>query len=624
MSDSHTDTPENGQTDETLQQAHRTLQALVQASPVGIIALDLDEKVAMWNPAAEQIFGRSKQEVLNRPLSFVLQEKQEEFRALHKRVLQGEACAGVEIRGQKKDGTTIDLSLSTAPLRDATDEIIGVMGVVTDITEHKRADEALQAKTRDLAIKTERLEVLAMLSRTVTSTLDPQEVFNLIVDAVVRLLDAALSRVWVVDQFSGDLVRKAGAGDSDLIDCPQLRLRPGEDMAGEALVEKETISINHPARDPRHLQTKWAQDKGIKAAAAVPLALGDRVLGVLSAKRRVDIPFSAEDLRLLALFASQAAIAVENARLYERNRQAARHLEAKVATRTQELEEANVRLQEALRRAEEASRIKSRFLATMSHELRTPLNAIIGFSELLEDCQFGSLNARQKRYVSHVLASGRHLLSLINDILDLTKIEADKLKLHPASFPLSKALEASLQSFYPQAEEKGLELQLGLKECPPTLVADPVRFKQIIWNLLSNAVKFTPSGGTVTVSARVRRPRSEVRGYPEGPDQVPTDFPTSDIGHPTSDYGDIVEITVEDTGIGFKVEDVPKLFQEFTQLDASLARRHEGTGLGLALTKKLVEMHGGTIQADSAGEGRGSTFTVILPLDGSNPATPLP
>lgn len=617
MSDSHTDIPDGRQTDETLQQAHRTLQALVQASPLGIIALDLDGKVAMWNPAAEHIFGWSKQEVLNRPLPFVPQEQREEFRALHRRVLQGEACAGVEIRGQKKDGTMIDLSLSTAPLRDATDEITGVMGVVADITEHKRADEALQAKTRELAVKTERLEVLAMLSRTVTSTLDPQEVFNLIVDAVVRLLDAALSRVWVVEQFSGDLVRKAGAGDSDLIDYPQLRLRPGEDMAGEALVEKETISINHPAKDPRHLQKKWAQAKGIKAAAAVPLVVGDRVLGVLSAMRRVDTPFSPDDLRLLTLFAGQAAIAVENARLYERNRQAARHLEAKVATRTQELQEVNARLQEALQRAEEASRIKSRFLATMSHELRTPLNAIIGFSELLEDCQFGSLNARQKRYVSHVLASGRHLLSLINDILDLAKIEANKLKLHPASFPLPKALKASLQSFRPQAEEKGLEIQLRLRECPPILVADPVRFKQIIWNLLSNAVKFTPSGGTVIVAARRVQSSEFTVQSKSGSGREP-----STVNREL--HRDWVEITVEDTGIGFKVEDVPKLFQEFTQLDASLARRHEGTGLGLALTRKLVEMHGGTIQADSAGEGRGSTFTVTLPLDGSTPAMPLP
>lgn len=617
MTDSHTDVSDHKQTDEALQQAHRTLDALFQASPAGIIALDLDGKVTMWNLAAEHIFGWSKQEVLSRPPPFVPPEKQEEFRALLHRVLSGEAFTGVEIRRQRKDGSMIDLSLSTAPLRDTTDQIVAVMGVVADITERKQTEADLQVQARNLAVKTDRLEALTMQSRTVSATLDPQGVFNLIVDAVVRLLDAALARVWVVEESSGDLVRKAGAGDSDLIDYPQLRLRPGEGMAGEALVEKETISINHPVKDPRYLQKKWAQAQGIRAAAAVPLVVGDRALGVLSAMRRVDSPFSPEDLRLLTLFANQAAIAVDNARLYEEQRQAARHLEATVEARTEELRAANARLQEAVQRAEEAFRTRSRFLATMSHELRTPLNAIIGFSELLEDCQFGSLNARQQRYVSHVLASGRHLLSLINDMLDLVKIEAHKLRLQPASFPLPKALKAVLQGFRPQAKEKRLELHLTLKACPPTLVADLVRFKQIILNLLSNAVKFTPSGGTVSVAAR-RVHSSEFTVQSKSGSGCEPSTVNREL------HREWVEIAVQDTGIGFNREDVPKLFEEFTQLDASLARRHEGTGLGLALTKKLVEMHGGTIQADSAGEGRGSTFTVTLPLDGPNPARPLP
>lgn len=345
--------------------------------------------------------------------------------------------------------------------------------------------------------------------------------------------------------------------------------------------------------------------------------IGDRVVGVLTAGRRAPEPFWEEELTLLGSFAAQGAIAIENARLYEEQRLAARQLESTVETRTQELQATNARLQQALQRAEEASRSKSRFLAAMSHELRTPLNAIIGFSELLEDQQFGSLNAKQHRYVSHVQASGRHLLNLINDILDLAKVEADRMGLELTPFALPEVLKAALDSFRPQAEAKGIEFQLRLETCPKTLVADPLRFKQIVLNLLSNAVKFTLEGGTVAVSATTVY-GSSFTVHERGEDA----YQPSTVSRERREA--FVEIVVQDTGIGIQAEDLPKLFQEFTQLDASLDRRHQGTGLGLALTKKLVELHGGTIHAHSPGEGQGTTFTVTLPLEGPRaPASPL-
>jgi signal transduction histidine kinase len=230
----------------------------------------------------------------------------------------------------------------------------------------------------------------------------------------------------------------------------------------------------------------------------------------------------------------------------------------------------------------------------MSHELRTPLNSILGSVALLQQQAYGPLTAKQARYMTHIHRNSQHLLALFNDLLDFSRAEAGKLDLRPEVFDLREALTGALTEFRPLAEAKGLTLQLQVKDLPSTLSADPIRFKQVLFNLLSNAVKFTPSGGAVTVTAR------QVRGGSEG------DRP--------SDTDEAVELVVADTGIGIKAEDLSKLFHLFTQLEPYLTRQHQGTGIGLALTKRLVEMHGGTIWAASDGEGRGSTFTVRLPV----------
>ena len=259
---------------------------------------------------------------------------------------------------------------------------------------------------------------------------------------------------------------------------------------------------------------------------------------------------------------------------------------------------------ELVRRIQEASRHKSAFLANMSHELRTPLNSIIGFSEVLIDGMAGELNEKQARYINNVLTSGRHLLDLINDILDLSKVEAGKLEFQPEAFGISDALEGAITLVRPMASMKGLHMEFEVDERLSTINADPVRFKQIMTNLLSNAIKFTPEGGKVRVAAQlVSSPQSPV--FSKGKTM------TEDRGLKTEDW---VQISVSDTGVGIKPGDMPRLFQEFVQLDSTYAKRHQGTGLGLSLTKKLVELHGGRIWAESGGEGKGSTFTFVLPL----------
>jgi len=236
-----------------------------------------------------------------------------------------------------------------------------------------------------------------------------------------------------------------------------------------------------------------------------------------------------------------------------------------------------------------ASRAKSQVLANMSHELRTPLNAIIGFSELLEDLSSGPLNDRQRRYVGNIVTSGRHLLDLVNDILDLARIEAGRLTLEPSSFEPVAAIREVQRIVESLAMGKRLRLEIGTPEALPVITADRAKFKQILYNLLSNAIKFTHDGGLVQVRARTV-PDPSAPGEAE----------------------DWLAIEVEDSGIGIRPEDQNRIFLEFEQLDASYVREQQGTGLGLALTRRLVDLHGGRIGLEST-VGRGSTFSIFLP-----------
>ena len=261
---------------------------------------------------------------------------------------------------------------------------------------------------------------------------------------------------------------------------------------------------------------------------------------------------------------------------------ASRALAEERALHLEDLSRKNAELALEKERAETANLYKSRFLATMSHELRTPLNAIIGFSELLEQELFGPLNATQADYVSNVLVSGRHLLELINDILDLSKVEAGKMELLREWVTLASLADAVGNVVRPLAQKQGVRLEIKVSPSLAPLHVDPPRIKQVLYNLLSNGIKFTPAGGTVTLFAE------------RDPDEASA-----------------VRFGVEDTGIGIAREDLPRLFAEFERIERH-SRGAEGTGLGLALTKRLVELHGGTLGVDST-LGRGSRFTVTLP-----------
>jgi PAS domain S-box-containing protein len=262
-------------------------------------------------------------------------------------------------------------------------------------------------------------------------------------------------------------------------------------------------------------------------------------------------------------------------------------------------------LNQAKLAAEAANKAKSEFLANMSHELRTPLNHIIGFTELVTDGKVGALNETQEEYLGDVLHSSKHLLSLINDILDLSKVEAGKLVLDLKEVRLTALLEGSLVMIQEKAKRHGIRFKMNLDDIPQKVRADERRLRQVMYNLLSNAVKFTPDGGEIRVTCTLAESSKVKKGLGEASNGPSVEEP-AEAKH-------WISISVSDNGIGIREEDLERIFKPFEQVDNTASRKYQGTGLGLSLTRRLVELHGGRIWAESKGEGKGSTFCFILP-----------
>ena len=413
---------------------------------------------------------------------------------------------------------------------------------------------------RDLTRSVEQLTALGEVGRAVSSTLDLETVLTTIVSRAVQLsgLDGGVMFEYDEDTRSSSSRWRPRPAEPSQQARRTTRIRKGRRRA--------RANRHHPgARSGARHHRAWCLrgrlrenliESGVRAILAVPMVREGQLIGCLGVTRNRPGDFPVETIDLLRTFATQSALAIQNARLFHEIEDKSRQLEA-------------------------ASRHKSEFLANMSHELRTPLNAVIGFSEVLLQRMFGELNDKQDEYLKDIYASGQHLLSLINDILDLSKIEAGRMELVSAPFHLPSALDNAVTLVRERAGRHGIALRVDVDPRLGEVGGDERKVKQVLLNLLSNAVKFTPEGGTIGLKAGRRDAE--------------------------------VEISVSDTGIGIAPEDQVTIFEEFRQVGSDETRKQEGTGLGLTLAKKFVELHGGRIWVESE-PGRGSTFTFTLPL----------
>ena len=444
-----------------------------------------------------------------------------------------------------------------------TDDEIALLKTFADqaviAIENARLLTEVQARTQELTRSVEQLTALGDVGRAVSSSLDLDTVLTTIVGRAVQLSGTDGGTIFEYDEGTEEFSPRAtlNADESQSAMLRATRLRRGEGAVGQMAVTREPLQIpDITAKGAYESRLRGALlEAGTRAVLAIPLLHEERIVGGLVVTRRMPGEFALEVVEILKTFATQSALAIQNARLFRELADKSRQLEV-------------------------ASQHKSEFLANMSHELRTPLNAIIGFSEVLTDRMFGELNEKQEEYLKDIYASGTHLLSLINDILDLSKIEAGRMELELTDFHLPTALDNALTLIRERAGRRSITLQMSVDKRLGQIHADERKIRQVVLNLLSNAIKFTPEGGRIEVAA------------------VPKDGS--------------VEISVSDTGVGIAPEDQEAVFEEFRQVGTSAAKQ-EGTGLGLALCRKFVELHWGKIWVQSE-VSRGSTFTFTIPV----------
>ena len=405
------------------------------------------------------------------------------------------------------------------------------------------------------------IQLLNRLGGLFSASLSLNENIEAMLRATSQMVQFDNATVFLLNEGSKELTACATFPHRD--EVPHIaRFVMGEGILGYAVEQLETLNITDATLDPRFKILD--QSRSPRSLMVQPLATPQRVVGAMTISREQVDPFTELDAAILKVIVNQASIAIENGRLYEQ-----------LQDHAGELELANAQIAEV-------SRLKSEFLANMSHELRTPLNAILGFSELLRDDLAGKISEKQRfDCLDNIHNSGRHLLSLINDILDLTKIEAGRMDLVYEEFGVDSATREVLNVVRSLAMKKEIDISSSIEPQTALLIADKNKFKQILYNLLSNAIKFTPPDGAV-----------EVRATAAGAGLV---------------------VTVKDSGIGIPKEQQHKIFGAFYQVQSASNREYPGTGLGLALTKKLVELHGGVIDFDSQ-PGQGTTFKVELPL----------
>ncbi|MBI5823274.1 MAG: GAF domain-containing protein [Chloroflexi bacterium] len=459
----------------------------------------------------------------------------------------------VEVRLRHKDGSWRWIRDRGKALRRDDGTPYRMAGTHTDITQRK-LDETI------IAQRANQLETVAALSTTASTVLNPDELLQTVVDLTKERFGLYHAHVYLADESWKTLLLAAGAGDvgSQMVAAGHaISMDTERSLVARATRERNAIIVNDVRSEPDFLPNALLPET--RAEMAVPMIVGDKILGVFDVQSEIEGRFTQEDASIFNTLAAQSAVALQNARLYQE--------QAATVTQLRELD-----------------RLKSSFLANMSHELRTPLNSILGFADVMLEELDGPLTPNMDNDLKLIQKNGQHLLHLINDVLDMAKIESGKLNLIIEKFNLHEIMEEVTSITSPLASEKNLALFMHPdSDHKLEISADRNRLRQVMINLLNNAMKFTGKG---KISIRIAR------------------------------EGENALISVKDTGIGIHPSQLEAVFQEFTQIDSSTTRKAGGTGLGLPISRRLIELHGGSLWAESSGiEGQGATFHVSLPIE---------
>lgn len=629
-----------------LSEANSLLEAVIQCSPLAIDVMDPEGKVRSWNPAAERMFGWTAEEVIGRVMPHVSPEQLPNFRVDLEAASRGKPLAAVEVTRSRKDGSRVEVALWTAALRDSSGAVQGLVAFLADITERKRAEQALHRANETLGalIHASPLAIVAMDLEGNVETWNPaaermfgwkqEEVLHRRLPVVAegdrgkferRLLElghryglAQVERQAVckdgslldVSFWAAPLRNTQGAiGGSILIlaDITQSkraeqRLRESEeryrdlfenahDLIYSIDLNGKIMSLNKAAERA----TGYTRGEALTMNAAQLLKPRDLV----RARQIIQSHLAGGsankcEVAVVTKHGREMLLELSNRLLFDKGRPAGiqgiarditdrKRWEVQLGQYARELQQKNEELSAALNAAREATEAKSRFLANMSHEIRTPMNGVVGMTELLLGT---ALAPEQREYAEAVRSSAEALLSVINDILDISKIEAGKMELVEAPFEPGSVLDQVCALLAVQARPKGLQLTASLDAAVPrVLIGDGARLRQVITNLVGNAIKFTDRG-EVSIRMEVEREAAGIS---------------------------VIRAAIRDTGIGIAPEHRTRLFESFTQADTSTTRRYGGTGLGLAISRQLIELMGGHIGFDTE-VGRGSTFWFTVPL----------
>jgi signal transduction histidine kinase/DNA-binding response OmpR family regulator len=438
-----------------------------------------------------------------------------------------------------------------------------VYWVARDVTERRDFEETLRRQNDYLATSSE-------IGRLITSTLDLDTLFSQAVNLIRERFEFYHVAIFITEETGFNTVLKSATGEAgeEMLQRKHSLQVGSRSIVGSVTATSNPMVVNNTALDQIHRPNPLLPDT--RSEAAIPLRIGNRAIGALDLQAKDIDAFTPDDIAVLQTLADQIAIAIDNARSYEL-------------------------AQQAIEEMRELDLLKSQFLANMSHELRTPLNSIIGFSRVILKGIDGPISELQDQDLTAIYNSGQHLLRLINDILDLSKIDAGKMELSFDDVDVAELLRSVIPTASGLIKEKPITINLVINDNIPILRADAMRLRQVMINLLSNAAKFTEEG-TITVQAEVQ---TEINGHPE------------------------IIVKVIDTGSGISIEDQKKLFQPFSQVDASPTRKTGGTGLGLSISRRLVELHGGRIDVQSTPR-KGSTFYFTIPLPKPKEAKPTP